>query len=348
MFGFIQSNFKIRKNLRKEIFSNNINNLNTKDQMDQIIIKPGHFQLKTSIGSDTAEIIRVLGPDKNREGYWITQDGHSIPEYIIAESYVALDTVATMKDANKKVPQSIFAGLDQISNQEETEQEDFTQNFDIHVPLKPSKELKAKLVPVEKNYSPFIKGDINEEEIKPSFDITVLEKISIDNLNQKSFEMHGIEKYKKPIINIQIPIELNYDLNKLKQTIDLLELDTNEILTYIIKNIEIKPILNSLKTELEKLLSDKQINQSYDETINISKSNIPNLHNSDNSIHRDKSVNVDNNIPNDNNIIEKNSIEIEQEKNSIENSTEINNSKQTIDIEKEIESVDKYIQTFFE
>ena len=79
-------------------------------------------------------------------------------------------------------------------------------------------------------------------------------------MNKKAFDTLGIEsKIKKPILNIELPIEFNYDIKKLRQTIELLSLNENIIIDFLIDNISIIEIKKLLKERLKKNLFEKII-----------------------------------------------------------------------------------------
>ena len=77
------------------------------------IIKLGHYQTKMSIESEKAEIIKIIGEDVKRPGYWLTIDGESIPEYALEENYVYLVT-STAPEKQKPLPSKLFEGLKNI------------------------------------------------------------------------------------------------------------------------------------------------------------------------------------------------------------------------------------------
>src|ERR1035437_121645 len=82
---FVKRRTKINKNIIPHIIKIKNNNHNT-----MTIIKLGHYQTKMSIESEKAEIIKIIGEDVKRPGYWLTIDGESIPEYALEENYVYL------------------------------------------------------------------------------------------------------------------------------------------------------------------------------------------------------------------------------------------------------------------
>lgn len=217
------------------------------------IITVGHYQSKNSLNSDKADIIRIIGEDSTREGYWKTQDGKTIPGYDILENWIKLDTHST-KEGKKLPPINIFDGLGDNSEIEE----EFEQPT-IHKVQPPifEQELKFQEQLRQQNVSPIIQEQIIQEQVP--FDISILEKINIDNLNKKAYDAYGIEnKFKKPIIEIILPIVFNYDIDKLKQTIELLELDENIILDFLVKEITINTLRPLIKQRLKEKLLEEQ------------------------------------------------------------------------------------------
>jgi len=207
--------------------------------MDSIIITKGHYQSKDSLTSEKPDIIRILGPDSKKDGYWITQDGKSIPAYEIENNWIKLYTSAS-KTETKLPPLNIFEGIGENSDYEEIQ------------------EIQEKEVNFI-NSEASIKHKIEENKIiikQIPFDITIIEKINIDFLNKKAFDTLGIEsKIKKQIL----PIEFNYDIKKLRQTIELLSLNENIIIDFLIDNISIIEIKKLLKERLKKNLFEKII-----------------------------------------------------------------------------------------
>ncbi len=206
-----------------------------------IIIRKGHYQEKSSINSERPTIIRVLGPDNAKEGYSIIQDGKSLPDYLIDSEYILLDTSSTEKPITKIPPKNIFDGL--LDIEESESQLVQTQTTQL---------IQPSIIPVNSTHlEPVI---INTQPPQIPFDISVIEKINIDNLNLKSMENLGILKYQKPNIDIQINIPFDYDIAKLKHTINLLELDENIIIDYLVQKIQYDLIQSKLKERIKELL----------------------------------------------------------------------------------------------
>lgn len=206
------------------------------------MITLGFYQSKHSLNSERPDIIRILGPSKNREGYWLTQDGDEKPEYDLLENYIKLDyTNSEVKP--KQVPTKLFEGLSEINHDNIIQQTQQVQ--------------QKQEITVSPITQPIIK------EIPINFDKAILEKLQIDRLNAVNQEKYGEPLYRtKPILNVSIPIELNYDVKKLQQSIDILNLDAEEIALYIINDIDIEYIRNLI---VDAFLSKLEIKQSTED-----------------------------------------------------------------------------------
>ena len=111
MFNNIKGFFKEMFNKNKQINKRPkiINNKN----MSTIII-PGQYQLKTSIGAEKPEIIRIMGADINHSDNWLTQDKKSIPSYIIENDYMRLDMIPNLEYVKKSINSNIFSDFKPI------------------------------------------------------------------------------------------------------------------------------------------------------------------------------------------------------------------------------------------
>ena len=211
------------------------------------IIQLGHYQSRQSLTSDSPEIIRVLGPDTARENYWKTQDGKSIPSYELENNYVLLNTTPG-KELPTKPPINIFAGIG--DDEAEIQDNEYFEPEQIPI-IQP-----VKLIPINEQQLITIQEQQAQQKPQIPFDISIIDKINIDRLNKKSMTNLGIVKFQKPTINLELPIVFDYDISKLKQTIDLLELDENIILDYLVKTINIGEIHKLLKQSLKQQLDD--------------------------------------------------------------------------------------------
>lgn len=232
------------------------------------MIVKGFYQTKASLKSDSKEIIRIIGPDLTKLSNWKTIEGKSIPEYILEGEYVLLDMApnkeAIINDEKKqKTLKSIFAGLEDIIDEDSDEDSDvggyeppIKMNVkvsecdeDINVIYTPP----TQLIDFGKLKSQLVIPKVKEVEI-------ILDKINIDKLNEKHFNKFGERPFKKQTIEVKLPLELNFNIDKLKTTINLLDLDINIVIDILIKNCifdfdkTIKKAMSDLLIEEEKTL----------------------------------------------------------------------------------------------
>lgn len=227
----------------------------------ELLIKPGHYQTKSSIGSDRPDIIRILGADNSKPDNWITQDGKSIPSYIIEEDYVALDTAATQEDIKRKTKtkKNLFADFEKvdenkinyelgtngvtINSNDNNNNNEPQLDGDYDIIFDPNLSTNSKLTHI---------GDsvhTQAKKIEVPFDISIIDKTNIDKLNKKSMDKFGIDKYKKPILDLLLEIEFNYDIQRLKTSIELFDLDIEVILDYLVTDI--------MKTNFKPMIKEK-------------------------------------------------------------------------------------------
>lgn len=225
-----------------------------------IIIQLGHYQTKSSLGSERAEIVKIIGENKQRPGYWLTIDGESIPEYILVENYVPIVT-SHSPEKQKQLPASLFEGLSEISDTDIIED----KNSDKIPPQVFTKAQGNNLEEVQKSIEQNIPIQPKTviKEVPINFDKSILDKLNIDKINKSHSAQFGELKYhEKPKVTINLPIEFNYDLNKLKSTIALLELDTHDILNYLVSEISVDDIRRELKQQLFNIF-DSESNESH-------------------------------------------------------------------------------------
>lgn len=241
------------KTLLDKIKSSVKSSLNIKN--NKIMITKGFYQTKASLNTDSKEIIRIIGADINRLANWMTQDGKSIPEYVLEQEYVPLD-MQPNKDAfkinqkNQEKLKNILAGIGSEDDVEEVIEDEYPLNNDEDIVVNvPNKYPEKTRTFVEKS-----KVDPKVQEVQ-----IILDKINIDNINKKNQEKFGESNLKKKTIQISIPLELNYDFDKLKTTIQLLDLDLNIVVDMIVKGINID-ISRNIRQSLVKMLSETEQN----------------------------------------------------------------------------------------
>lgn len=225
--------FGISKYMHQEekliIINNNLNENN----MDLGIILPGHYCENSTINAEVKNIIRIIGPDKQKEGYWITQDGKSLHESLILDSYTRLDTKPTDKPNIRK--KNIMADFRPIKPKEDSyEEKPIIETVD-----KP-KEEKPIIETVDKPVVHKVENKPKEE--KPDKFKTLnflLSKSHIDNLNKNYMEKYGTEPYKPTIIEIPLKIEVPYDFDKLSQICELFDISINDVAELIYQSINL-------------------------------------------------------------------------------------------------------------
>jgi len=216
------------------------------------MIKPGHYQTKSSLNSESKDIIRIIGPKPGKKGFWITDDGKTIADYVLEEDYVNMNTVKNLdyvKSQEAKInifadfePVEIDEVIDNQNESDETEQLFEQRNYQNNVVQINVKES------VQKKY----------EDPKVLETKNILHKIDIDFLNQKNFDKYGERPYKKEKIKFEVPLILNYNISKLETTIELLDLDVELVLDCIVKE-SFQNIESLLRDELRNLLILKHI-----------------------------------------------------------------------------------------
>lgn len=225
--------FGISKYMHQEekliIINNNLNENN----MDLGIILPGHYCENSTINAEVKNIIRIIGPDKQKEGYWITQDGKSLHESLILDSYTRLDTKPTDKPNIRK--KNIMADFIPIKPKEDSyEEKPIIETVD-----KP-KEEKPIIETIDKPVVHKVENKPKEE--KPDKFKTLnflLSKSHIDNLNKNYMEKYGTEPYKPTIIEIPLKIEVPYDFDKLSQICELFDISINDVAELIYQSINL-------------------------------------------------------------------------------------------------------------
>ncbi len=230
---FFKKMFGISKYMHQEekliIINNNLNENN----MDLGIILPGHYCENSTINAEVKNIIRIIGPDKQKEGYWITQDGKSLHESLILDSYTRLDTKPTDKPNIRK--KNIMADFRPIKPKEDSyEEKPIIETVD-----KP-KEEKPIIETVDKPVVHKVENKPKEE--KPDKFKTLnflLSKSHIDNLNKNYMEKYGTEPYKPTIIEIPLKIEVPYDFDKLSQICELFDISINDVAELIYQSINL-------------------------------------------------------------------------------------------------------------
>ena len=254
--------------------SNNTNNLNNKDMLNIVIA--GHYCSNDTLNEKVKDIIRIIGPDKNRQGYWLTQDGKSLNESIILDDYTLLSTESHEKGAsfkgkgvNKK--KSIMKGFKPIEIKDNNDDEYFEPKPRNNGNSPYEREIPKHLLPnagfdntessktnIEKQYQETIKIKDPLEETK-----NLISKASIESLNNNYEKKYGSTPYKPIEFEIPVKIIIPYELNKLSQICELFDIDTKTVAQIILQNIRLpeETIFNFIKQQLDNPNKQIEINQ---------------------------------------------------------------------------------------
>ena len=221
---------------------------------DNKIIRIGHYQNNTQNSSDDKlDIIRILG-ESEIPGIWKTNDKFlnkfgetkykTISEYELKNNYTFLETEIT--ETKKYLPKKLFDGLEDF-NESENENNNFVEKIE---------EIKKPTIIQEtifsNNETIIKKIELTEDE---KFIFGVLEKISISKEN-----IVFATNLPKDNIGIYLEIPIDYNFNKLKETVNLLNLDVYKVINIILANNDIKDIIQQkMKEKIFELLSNNNI-----------------------------------------------------------------------------------------
>lgn len=212
------------------------------------IIRPGHYRNKFTSNSETQDIIRVLG-ESDIPGTWIlfeklNETTHkTISEYELQNSWELLNTSITEESTAPK--KHLLAGLDFIDETEEI----VSHGQQSHT-------LTEEQIPA---YSANLTTNI-VNEIKPVvqlhpddiFILSILEKISISKNNER-FDTND----KPDIIKVEIEIPIDYNFDKLKETVNLLDLNKYLVANLLISNNDFKDLIqDKLKSKILEKFND--------------------------------------------------------------------------------------------
>lgn len=217
------------------------------------IILPGHYCLKSTLDAEVKQIIRIIGK-ANREGYWITDEHKEIPEYVLLDSYVALDTIASQP--KQKFGKDIFGDFtpvnidieddeidDEIVGEEEIESEPKQKQNNSGTIILTDEQFEKLLKHVPNNYKTSNESSVvNKTSNKYQLDeqtLSMIRKAEVVALNDNHEKKYGGRPYKYKNLQVTIELPIVYEMNKLRQIIELFELDERKIAEFIAHQIKI-------------------------------------------------------------------------------------------------------------
>lgn len=221
-----------------------------------VIIEPGLWIKKSTINSETKEIIRIIGEDPNREGYWLIADSGNVR----ANEY------PSMSDYEIEREYELFQALNNYK--------------------KPAKKLKMGNIdekpverPTQQAPKPFVKPEqprVTEEESN-RYTQTQHKKVEIPSETKVVYKERRLEEQifdkikneQKDEVEFHINVKDLPNLTKLRNTADFLNLDkelladlyVNEIQDVFLKSLKdviVKELLLKTPTDISVFTQEKQ------------------------------------------------------------------------------------------
>jgi hypothetical protein len=218
---------------------------------------PGHYKEKFS-NTENPVIIKIVGPDPNNEGKYLSIEGKTYSESNLVENYIPLVTAPTEESFKQSLNKSkrLFGDFKPITEEnakifetiENHDKYDYVDNY--QGPPVTETILETKIVQTPS----FKETQEPEHEYK-----NILEKLNLTTINKQSQEKFGIPATKeKQTISLNLEIDLNYDIDKIKQTINILELDNKKVAEYLLSTIKLNTdILKLVGNEISKILTNE-------------------------------------------------------------------------------------------
>lgn len=219
-----------------------------------VIIEPGLWIKKSTINSETKEIIRIIGEDPNREGYWLIADSGNVR----ANEY------PSMSDYEIEREYELFQALNNYK--------------------KPAKKLKMGNIdekpverPIQQAPKPFVKPEQPQVTEEESNRYTQHKKVEIPpqpkvvykerRLEEQIFDK--IKNEQKDEVEFHINVKDLPNLTKLRNTADFLNLDkelladlyVNEMQDVFLKSLKdviVKELLLKSPTDISVFTQEKQ------------------------------------------------------------------------------------------
>lgn len=218
----------------------------------QLYVVPGHYKNKYEVseidgGITKLDVIRVFGPDPKHEGMWLCDDGKSRTDSNILDNYELMNLAPSKEQMSEK--SHLFRDFEEV----------------VPPKQKPSQKIYTEKIPENlfKNDETINPEDINFPSVSipilGSLEIAVIEKLNIEKYNADILDKFGDESLCKKPRNIQIILDIPfmYDLDSLRSTVKMLNLDEKTISDYLTKNmIDIVDIPSLLNNEIKNMLRD--------------------------------------------------------------------------------------------
>lgn len=209
--------------------------------MELAFVIPGHYRNRNSaeIGTDNSsstDFIRVLGEDPNKDDFFLVHDGaqnKSLHESQILANYVYINTVASPKDKTVSAPNHLFSDFKKVESNETNDSQQKQSNSEHS-------------------------NSVNSDNIIPTQNIQQTQAQIYSK--EQQFTLNILEKLKQPVTNklsLTIDIEIPYNINKLRESIDLLGLDKSTLIQYLLNDLNLnesihKSISFAINNSIEK------------------------------------------------------------------------------------------------
>jgi hypothetical protein len=167
-----------------------------------------------------------MGQDPHNSNFWLTIEGERYSDYDLQSGWVFLNTYHTENVPEKPDMKNVFKdlGTTPASLTPVPETTDFgSTQFNVISDIPPS---------LPHNHNESI------EIVKKSIEEEILNKCHIETINKENFDKHGIETKLRPkLVDIDLSIEIPYNIDRLKKSVKLLDLDVNKIAKILTKHI---------------------------------------------------------------------------------------------------------------
>lgn len=241
------------------------NNSHNKTMEEQIqLITPGVYRKISSKNDDKPEMIRIIGPAKDRVGYWkamgTTQKQEIYHEGELTSAWELMDIHASAEHKNAlKRKEHLFAGIKTLEELNEgggtnKEEEEINQRqAEYSKQQQPAEQLSREpAVYRPKSLPPDAETErrLFEEKmgvVEPKyFDPTAAKIIQYEPVQtispEKQFLTDLFSRLSKSQesedeLEVTVRIPLGFNMNKLKESINLLDLDTVEISSYVVNTV---------------------------------------------------------------------------------------------------------------
>lgn len=222
--------------------NNSKNNKYTNKNMEQTIIKIGHYKLKNSGTKDNpVQMIRILGEAENIPNHWKTSEKNletnqlkTISEYELLNNWEYINT--SISEESKLPPLSIFDDFDDLN--------DFSVDIQQNQEILNNQEVSNTPIQNIQNIQ-----NIQQIQEKQSYNLPGNLSVNYHEVIELSEEQKFIQNILNKTIGNQniylnFDIDLGYNFDKLKETANLLDIDKTKLIDFILLDNNIKNIIN--------------------------------------------------------------------------------------------------------